>query len=79
VSECNREASIMRRPCPLAFWECGHGCLSLVSVVCYQVGVSPMGRSFFQNIPTQCGESESNGREETELERVMLVVFPDDP
>jgi hypothetical protein len=39
VSECDREASIMRQPCPLGIWECGfeslcgRGCLSLVSVV----------------------------------------------
>jgi hypothetical protein len=51
---------------PLACWDCGlrvrtgqgHGCLSLVSVVCYQVEASTSGWSFLQRIPTQCGVSE---------------------
>jgi hypothetical protein len=45
---------------PLAYWDCGlescrrHGCLSLVSVVCYQVQFSATGRSFVQRSPTEC-------------------------
>jgi hypothetical protein len=35
----------------------GH-CLSLVSVVCYQVEVSESGWSLVQRIPTDCGVSE---------------------
>jgi hypothetical protein len=33
----------------------GHGCLSLVSVVCCQVGVSATGRSFVHGSPVGCG------------------------
>jgi hypothetical protein len=72
VSECDRKASILRRS---GFGECGHGCLSLVSVLCCLVEVSAMGRSLFQRIPTQCGVSEPNGTEEIELERDTLFVF----
>jgi hypothetical protein len=36
----------------------GHGCLSLVSVVCYQVDVSVLGWSLAQRSPTECGVSE---------------------
>jgi len=36
----------------------GHGCLSVVSVVCCQVEVSVSGRSLVQRIPTDCGVSE---------------------
>jgi hypothetical protein len=32
----------------------GHGCLSLLSVVCCQVEVSSTGRSLFQRSPTEC-------------------------
>jgi hypothetical protein len=45
---------------PLAYWNCGfeshlgHGCLSLVSVVCSQVEVSATGRSLVQRGPTEC-------------------------
>ena len=45
---------------PLACWDCGfdsrpgHGCLSLVSVVCCQVQVSATGRSLAQRNPTDC-------------------------
>jgi hypothetical protein len=44
-------------------WECGlescrgHGCLSLVSVVCCQVEVSVSGWSLVQRSPTECGAS----------------------
>jgi hypothetical protein len=49
---------------PLAYWDCGfesrlgHGCLSLVSVVCFQVEVSATGRSLVQRSPTECGVSK---------------------
>ena len=33
----------------------GHGCLSLVNVVCYQVEVSALGRSPVQGSRTECG------------------------
>jgi hypothetical protein len=36
----------------------GHGCLSVVSVVCCQVEVSATGRSLVQRSPTDCGASE---------------------
>jgi hypothetical protein len=45
-------------------WVCGrslaagHGCLSLVSVVCCQVEVSATGWSLVQRSPTECGVSE---------------------
>ena len=49
---------------PLAGWDCGfesrlgHRCLSVVSVVCCQVGVSASGRLLVQRSPTECGVSE---------------------
>jgi hypothetical protein len=45
---------------PIARWNCGfecrcgHGRLSLVSVVCYQVEVTMTGRSLIQMSPTDC-------------------------
>ena len=36
----------------------GHGCQSLVSVVCCQVEVPAAGRSLVQRSPTDCGVSE---------------------
>ena len=33
----------------------GHGCLSLMSVVWFEVEVSASGRSLFQRSPTKCG------------------------
>ena len=36
----------------------GHGCLSVVGVVCCQVDVSAAGRSFVWRGPTECGVSE---------------------
>ena len=47
----------------IACWDCGfesrwgHGCLSVVSVVCCQVEVSAMGRSLVQRSPTDCDVS----------------------
>jgi hypothetical protein len=49
---------------PLACWDCGfefhwgHGCLSVVSVVCWQVEVSASGWSLVQRSPTECSVSE---------------------
>jgi hypothetical protein len=51
---------------PLACWDCGfesplgHGCLSLVIVVCCQVELSASDWSFIQRSPTECGVSECN-------------------
>ena len=48
---------------PLACWDCGfethrgHGCLSVVSVVCCQVEVSATSWSLVQRSPTDCGAS----------------------
>jgi hypothetical protein len=45
---------------PLTCWDCGfesrrgHGCLSVVSVVCCQVEVTATGRSLVQRIPSDC-------------------------
>jgi hypothetical protein len=36
----------------------GHGCLSLVSVVCCQVEVSATSWSLIQRSPTECGVSQ---------------------
>jgi hypothetical protein len=36
----------------------GHGCLSVVSVVCCQVEVSATGWSLVQRSPTECGVSK---------------------
>jgi len=44
---------------PLACWDCGleslqgHGCLSLVFIVCFKIGVSATGRSLVQRKPTE--------------------------
>jgi hypothetical protein len=38
----------------------GHGCLSIVSVVCCQVAVSSSGRSLVRRSPTECSVSECN-------------------
>ena len=35
----------------------GRGCLSVVSVVCYQVEVSATSRTLVQKSPTDCGVS----------------------
>jgi len=46
---------------PLAGWDCGfesrqgHGCLSVVSVVCCQVEVTAMSLSLVQGSPIECG------------------------
>jgi hypothetical protein len=45
---------------PNACWDCGfaslrgHGRLTILSVVCYQVEVSASGRSLVQRSPTYC-------------------------
>ena len=49
---------------PLAFRDCGfgsrrgHGCLSLVNIVCCQVELSASNRSLVRRSPTECGASE---------------------
>jgi len=49
---------------PLTGWDCGfesirqHGCLSLVSVVCYQIEFSTSGRSIVQRSLSKIGGSE---------------------
>jgi hypothetical protein len=54
---------------PLVYWGCGfesrlgHGCLSVVSVVCCQVEVSATSWSLVQRSPTECGVSEKCDRE----------------
>ena len=51
-------------PLILTYWDCGfesrrgHGCLSVVSVVCCQVEVSATGWSLVQRSPTECGVSK---------------------
>ena len=53
----------LRRLRPLACWDRGfeshrgHGCLSVVSVVCCQVEVSATSWSLVQRSPTECGAS----------------------
>jgi len=48
----------------LSCWDCGfecrrrHGCLCLVSDVCWQVEVSTTRRSLVQKGPTECGVPE---------------------
>jgi hypothetical protein len=48
---------------PQACWDCGfeshrgHGCFSVVSVVCCQVEVSATGWSLVQRSPTDCDSS----------------------
>jgi hypothetical protein len=53
---------------PFACWDCGfkshrgHGCLSLVSVVCCQVELSATGWSLVQRSPTECDTEASTMR-----------------
>jgi hypothetical protein len=53
----------------LAYWDCGfkshrgHGCLSLVSVVCCQVEISATSWSLVQRSSTECGVSQACDRE----------------
>jgi hypothetical protein len=48
----------------MACWDCGfesgrrHGCVSLASVVCFQVEVSALAWSLVQRSTTECGVSE---------------------
>jgi hypothetical protein len=48
----------------------GHGCLSVVSVVCCQVEVSATGWSLVQRSPTECGVSECD-REAWKIEAAL--------
>jgi hypothetical protein len=60
---------------PLACWDYGfeshrgHGCLSVVSVVCCQVEVPASGLSLVQRSPTECGVSSKCDRHDPELGR----------
>ena len=62
---------------PFDFWECGfesqrgHGCLSVVSVVCCQVEVSAKGWSLVQRIPTEYGVSRSWDR--ASLDKYLFI------
>jgi hypothetical protein len=47
----------------------GHGCLSLVSVVCCQVEVSATGWSLVQRSPTECGVSECDRKASKKMRR----------
>jgi hypothetical protein len=44
----------------LVCWDCrsescwGHGCLSLVSVLCFHIKISEMGQYLTQRSPTEC-------------------------
>jgi hypothetical protein len=46
----------------------GHGCLSLVSVVCCQVEVSATSWSLVQRSPTECGVSKKCDHEASKNE-----------
>jgi hypothetical protein len=70
----------------LACWDCGfesrlgHGCLSLLSVVCCQVEVSATGWSLVQRSPTECGVSECDREASAivsshEKIRIQLTAF----
>jgi hypothetical protein len=72
---------------PLACWDWGfesrkgHGCLSLVTVVCCQVEVFASDRSLVQRRPTECGVtsgwgSESPGRSTTEKNMGIIRTQP---
>ena len=60
---------------PLAGWDRGfesrqgHGCLSVVSVVCCQVEVSASDRSLIQRSATDCGVSECDS------EALMMMMM----
>ena len=47
----------------------GHGCFSVVSVVCCQVEVPASGLSLVQRSPTECGASSECDRHDPELGR----------
>jgi hypothetical protein len=62
---------------PHACWDCGfeyhrgHGCLSVVSVVCCQVEVSASGWSLIQRSPTECVVSKKCDREASKTEAAL--------
>jgi hypothetical protein len=64
VADCSKGAVWDVGLRPLACWDCrfeyrrGHGFLSLVSVVCWQVEVSASGWLLIQRSPTERGVSE---------------------
>jgi hypothetical protein len=51
----------------------GHGCLSIVSVVCCQVEVSASGWSLVQRSPTKCGVSKKCDREGSRTEAALAI------
>ena len=63
---------------PLAYWDCsfefrlGHGCLSVVCVMCWQVKISASGQSPVQKSSTECGVSEYD-RESSVMGRYWLT------
>jgi hypothetical protein len=46
----------------------GHGCVSLLSVMCCKVEVSATGLSLVQGSPTECGVSKKCDREASKNE-----------
>ena len=52
-------------------WGGGHGCLSVVSVVCCQVEVSATGWSFIQRSPTECDVSECDQMQQKPITPAM--------
>jgi hypothetical protein len=58
-----RSHGLRRGSAPLACWDCGfgfrrgHGCLSLVNIVCCQAEFFATDRSLVQSSPTECGVS----------------------
>jgi len=52
----------------------GHGCLSLMRVVCYQVEVSELGCSLIQRSPTECRVSECD--REASITKPTRAVAP---
>ena len=69
---------------PLACWDCGfeshrgHGCVSLMNVVCCQSQVPAMGRFLVQRSPAECGVSVGfrNLNSEVAKARVGLLRHP---
>jgi hypothetical protein len=65
---------------PFACWDCGfesrrgHGCLALVSIVCFWVEVSVSGGSLPQKSSTECGVSGGD-REASMLGSLTRVCY----
>ena len=62
-SHISTSKRICRSQWPLACWDCGfeshrgHGCLSVVTVLCCKVEISATNWSLVQRSPTDCGAS----------------------